>query len=57
MEKCLTESKPTKCLLTKEDLIRASKVFKNILLKCRHWVSSINQFGELKSPLDYYFSF
>ncbi|XP_056276061.1 thyroid adenoma-associated protein homolog isoform X3 [Pseudoliparis swirei] len=37
VEKILTESKPNKCLLTKEDLTRASKVFKNILLKCRHW--------------------
>ncbi|XP_034398095.1 thyroid adenoma-associated protein homolog isoform X2 [Cyclopterus lumpus] len=37
VEKILTESKPSKCLLTKEDLTRASKVFKNILLKCRHW--------------------
>ncbi|XP_033946263.1 tRNA (32-2'-O)-methyltransferase regulator THADA [Pseudochaenichthys georgianus] len=35
--KILTESKPSKCLLTKEDLKRASGVFKNILLKCRHW--------------------
>ncbi|KAM9360663.1 tRNA (32-2'-O)-methyltransferase regulator THADA [Symphorus nematophorus] len=37
VEKILIESKPNKCLLTKEDLTRASKVFKNILLKCRHW--------------------
>nr|XP_046243358.1 thyroid adenoma-associated protein homolog [Scatophagus argus] len=37
VEKILSESKPSKCLLTKEDLMRASKVFKNILLKCRHW--------------------
>ncbi|TMS04030.1 Thyroid adenoma-associated protein-like protein [Larimichthys crocea] len=37
VEKILSESKPNKCLLTKEDLTRASKVFKNILLKCRHW--------------------
>ncbi|XP_059193716.1 thyroid adenoma-associated protein homolog [Centropristis striata] len=37
VEKILTESKPNKCLLTKDDLIRASKVFENILLKCRHW--------------------
>ncbi|XP_029294658.1 thyroid adenoma-associated protein homolog [Cottoperca gobio] len=35
--KILTESKPSKCLLTKEDVTRASKVFKNIFLKCRHW--------------------
>ncbi|XP_067466068.1 tRNA (32-2'-O)-methyltransferase regulator THADA [Thunnus thynnus] len=37
VERILAESKPNKCLLTKEDLIKASKVFKNILLKCRHW--------------------
>ncbi|XP_078106846.1 tRNA (32-2'-O)-methyltransferase regulator THADA [Sander vitreus] len=37
VEKILTESKSSKCLLTKEDLTRASKVFENILLKCRHW--------------------
>ncbi|XP_062273526.1 tRNA (32-2'-O)-methyltransferase regulator THADA [Scomber scombrus] len=37
VERILTESKPSKCLLKIEDLIRASKVFKNILLKCRHW--------------------
>ncbi|XP_053277676.1 thyroid adenoma-associated protein homolog [Pleuronectes platessa] len=37
VEKLLTEFKPSKHLLEKEDLIRASKVFKNILLKCRHW--------------------
>ncbi|XP_068995115.1 tRNA (32-2'-O)-methyltransferase regulator THADA [Embiotoca jacksoni] len=38
VEKILTESKqPSECLLTKPDLMRASKVFKNILLKCRHW--------------------
>ncbi|XP_042345011.1 thyroid adenoma-associated protein homolog [Plectropomus leopardus] len=37
VEKILTESKPSKCLLTKEDLTRASKVFNSILLKCRHW--------------------
>ncbi|TDH12887.1 hypothetical protein EPR50_G00050690 [Perca flavescens] len=37
VEKILTESKSSKCLLTKEDLTKASKVFKNILLKCRHW--------------------
>ncbi|KAL6114197.1 uncharacterized protein ACO6RY_05021 [Pungitius sinensis] len=37
VEKILTESKPSECLLAKEDLRRASKVFKNILLKCRHW--------------------
>ncbi|XP_070821591.1 tRNA (32-2'-O)-methyltransferase regulator THADA [Chaetodon trifascialis] len=37
VEKILTESKLSKHLLTKEDLLRASKVFKNILLKCRHW--------------------
>lgn len=43
VEKILTESKPSRCLLTKEDLLRASKVFKNILLKCRHWVSFLSQ--------------
>uniref|UniRef100_A0A3B4ZZQ2 Thyroid adenoma-associated protein homolog n=1 Tax=Stegastes partitus TaxID=144197 RepID=A0A3B4ZZQ2_9TELE len=38
VEKILTETKePSKSLLTKQDLMRASKVFKNILLKCRHW--------------------
>ncbi|XP_067376091.1 tRNA (32-2'-O)-methyltransferase regulator THADA isoform X2 [Channa argus] len=37
VEKIITESKPGKSLLTKEDLERASEVFKNILLKCRHW--------------------
>ncbi|XP_030000291.1 thyroid adenoma-associated protein homolog [Sphaeramia orbicularis] len=37
VEQILTKSKPNKCPLTKADLIRASKVFKNILLKCRHW--------------------
>ncbi|KAL7392507.1 hypothetical protein ABVT39_025652 [Epinephelus coioides] len=37
VEKILTGSKPSMCLLTKDDLWRASKVFKNILLKCRHW--------------------
>ncbi|KAK2837266.1 hypothetical protein Q5P01_014478 [Channa striata] len=37
VEKMITESKPGKCLLSKEDLKRASEVFKNILLKCRHW--------------------
>uniref|UniRef100_A0A3P8UEC5 Si:ch211-225b11.4 n=1 Tax=Amphiprion percula TaxID=161767 RepID=A0A3P8UEC5_AMPPE len=38
VEKILTETKePSKCLLSKQDLMRASKVFKNILLKCRHW--------------------
>ncbi|KAM9743067.1 tRNA (32-2'-O)-methyltransferase regulator THADA [Menidia menidia] len=38
VEKLLTDSKHLSgCLLTKQDLIRVSKVFKNILLKCRHW--------------------
>ncbi|XP_024861145.1 thyroid adenoma-associated protein homolog [Kryptolebias marmoratus] len=38
VEKILTETKQrTECLLTKQDLWRASKVFKDILLKCRHW--------------------
>lgn len=45
VEKILTEAKqPNECLLTKQDLMRASKVFKNILLKCRHWVSILNIF-------------
>lgn len=38
VEKILSESQTSKCLLATEDLRRASKVFKNILLKCRHWV-------------------
>ncbi|XP_073321451.1 tRNA (32-2'-O)-methyltransferase regulator THADA [Pagrus major] len=37
VEKILIESKPSRCLLTKDDLMRASKVFKNILLRCRQW--------------------
>ncbi|XP_074494084.1 tRNA (32-2'-O)-methyltransferase regulator THADA isoform X3 [Sebastes fasciatus] len=37
VEKILTTSKPSECLLTKEDLTRASNVYKNIFLKCRHW--------------------
>ncbi|KAM7416659.1 hypothetical protein PAMA_018626 [Pampus argenteus] len=37
VERILAESKTKECLLSKEDLIRASKVFENILLKCRHW--------------------
>ncbi|XP_041856056.1 thyroid adenoma-associated protein homolog isoform X2 [Melanotaenia boesemani] len=38
VEKILTETKQSSNhLLTKQDLIRASKLFKNILLKCRHW--------------------
>uniref|UniRef100_A0A3B5MH56 Si:ch211-225b11.4 n=1 Tax=Xiphophorus couchianus TaxID=32473 RepID=A0A3B5MH56_9TELE len=38
VEKVLKESKKhSECLLTKRDLMRASDVFKNILLKCRHW--------------------
>ncbi|KAK0150982.1 Thyroid adenoma-associated [Merluccius polli] len=37
VERLLAESKPDTCLLTTEDLKRASKVFKNIFLKCRHW--------------------
>uniref|UniRef100_A0A3B4GEH6 Thyroid adenoma-associated protein homolog n=1 Tax=Pundamilia nyererei TaxID=303518 RepID=A0A3B4GEH6_9CICH len=42
VEKILTQSKqPSKCLLTKQDLIKAAEIFKNILLKCRHWVSFI----------------
>lgn len=42
VEKILSESKADVCLLTKEDLTRASKVFENLLLKCRHWVSYVN---------------
>lgn len=41
VEKILTESKTSKHILTKEDLMKASEVFKNILLKCRHWVSFV----------------
>ncbi|XP_015828497.3 tRNA (32-2'-O)-methyltransferase regulator THADA isoform X1 [Nothobranchius furzeri] len=38
VEKVLTESKEGgRCLLTKPDLSRAANVFKDILLKCRHW--------------------
>ncbi|XP_026199632.1 thyroid adenoma-associated protein homolog isoform X2 [Anabas testudineus] len=37
VEKIITESNPSNSFLSKEDLKRASKVFKNILLKCRHW--------------------
>ncbi|XP_074526959.1 tRNA (32-2'-O)-methyltransferase regulator THADA isoform X2 [Halichoeres trimaculatus] len=37
VEKLLAGTKPNQHPLTKEDLMRASKVFKNILLKCRHW--------------------
>ncbi|TNM89604.1 hypothetical protein fugu_003838 [Takifugu bimaculatus] len=37
VETMLSESKSSKCCLTKEDLWRASQIFKNILLKCRHW--------------------
>ncbi|XP_034026181.1 thyroid adenoma-associated protein homolog [Thalassophryne amazonica] len=37
VEKILSDSKPNLCLLTLEDLIKASKIFKDILLKCRHW--------------------
>uniref|UniRef100_A0A8C5ALD0 Thyroid adenoma-associated protein homolog n=1 Tax=Gadus morhua TaxID=8049 RepID=A0A8C5ALD0_GADMO len=37
VERLLAEGKPEACLLTTEDLKRGSKVFKNILLKCRHW--------------------
>lgn len=41
VERILSESEADVCLLTRDDLTRASKVFENILLKCRHWVSSI----------------
>ncbi|XP_029685958.1 thyroid adenoma-associated protein homolog isoform X2 [Takifugu rubripes] len=37
VETMLSESKSSKCCLTKEDLCRASQIFQNILLKCRHW--------------------
>ncbi|CAJ1068273.1 thyroid adenoma-associated protein homolog isoform X1 [Xyrichtys novacula] len=37
VEKLLSGSKPNQRPLTKEELMRASEVFKNILLKCRHW--------------------
>lgn len=40
VEKMLSESKPSKCYLTKDDLWRTSQIFRNILLKCRHWVSA-----------------
>lgn len=43
VDKVLTESKPSECLLTKDDLRRAAKVFKDILLKCRHWVSFVKR--------------
>nr|XP_029493834.1 thyroid adenoma-associated protein homolog isoform X1 [Oncorhynchus nerka] len=37
VERILAQAKQTEPFLTLEDLKRASKVFKNILLKCRHW--------------------
>ncbi|KAL0979345.1 hypothetical protein UPYG_G00183930 [Umbra pygmaea] len=37
VERVLEETKQTTSFLTSEDLKRASRVFKNILLKCRHW--------------------
>ncbi|KAJ7994291.1 hypothetical protein DPEC_G00264360 [Dallia pectoralis] len=37
VERILSEAKPTESYLTLEDLKRASRVFKNVLLKCRHW--------------------
>lgn len=37
VEHVLSHTQATGYLLTKPDLIRASKVFWNILLKCRHW--------------------
>ncbi|XP_054904834.1 thyroid adenoma-associated protein homolog [Poeciliopsis prolifica] len=38
VEKVLKESKKhSECLLTKLDLMRASDIFKDIILKCRHW--------------------
>ncbi|CAN9513218.1 unnamed protein product [Ophioblennius macclurei] len=35
VEKILSES--SQCNITKDEIITASKIFKNILLKCRHW--------------------
>ncbi|XP_054630132.1 thyroid adenoma-associated protein homolog isoform X2 [Dunckerocampus dactyliophorus] len=37
VERILSESKPGTCFLTKQQLGKASDIFKNILLKCRHW--------------------
>ncbi|XP_056135401.1 thyroid adenoma-associated protein homolog [Lampris incognitus] len=37
VERIIAESKPTKHLLKIDDLKRASKIFKDILLRCRHW--------------------
>ncbi|KAM3867515.1 tRNA (32-2'-O)-methyltransferase regulator THADA [Diretmus argenteus] len=37
VERILAESKPAETFLTIEDLRKAAKVFKDILLKCRHW--------------------
>ncbi|XP_061672934.1 tRNA (32-2'-O)-methyltransferase regulator THADA-like isoform X2 [Syngnathoides biaculeatus] len=37
VERVLSESKPKTCVLTKKHLETASDIFRNILLKCRHW--------------------
>ncbi|XP_061527590.1 tRNA (32-2'-O)-methyltransferase regulator THADA isoform X2 [Phycodurus eques] len=37
VERILSESKPDACFLTKQHLETASDIFRNILLKCRHW--------------------
>ncbi|XP_037115240.1 thyroid adenoma-associated protein homolog isoform X1 [Syngnathus acus] len=37
VERILSEAKPDTCFLTKQHLEMASDVFRNILLKCRHW--------------------
>ncbi|XP_029018026.1 thyroid adenoma-associated protein homolog isoform X2 [Betta splendens] len=37
VEKLLIKSGPNGCLLTEQDLKRAAEIFRNILLKCRHW--------------------
>lgn len=40
-------------LLNVEDLKKASKVFKDIILKCRHWVSSRYILLLLLNPNDF----
>ncbi|KAM6964965.1 tRNA (32-2'-O)-methyltransferase regulator THADA [Aplochiton taeniatus] len=37
VERILVESRQVECGLSVEEMKRASKVFKDILLKCRHW--------------------
>ncbi|XP_046872611.1 thyroid adenoma-associated protein homolog isoform X3 [Hypomesus transpacificus] len=37
VERLLTGSTETACFFTLEDMRRASKIFQDILLKCRHW--------------------